>query len=99
MDINRELRLATRTGKVIFGSNKTTRAVKIGKAQLVVLASNCSDELRGDVDRYAKLTDVPVHIYKGDSYDLGLACGKPFLVSAMAVLDSGSSDVLGIGGM
>ena len=98
MDVDRELRLATSTGKVIFGSDKTLKAVKIGKAKLAILSSNCANDLREDVDRYATLADISVHTYRGDSADLGLACGKPFLVSAMAVVDPGNSDVLGLGG-
>ncbi len=53
--MDRELRLATSTGKVIFGSDKTLKAVKIGKAKLAILSSNCADDLREDVDRYAAL--------------------------------------------
>lgn len=96
--MDRELRQAVGTGKVILGSDKTVKAVKLGEAKLAILASNCQPDLREDVERYAGLADVPVHIYQGDSTDLGLACGKPFLVSAIAIIDPGSSDVLGLGG-
>jgi large subunit ribosomal protein L30e len=98
LDVDRELRQAVSTGKVILGLDKTVKAVRSGKAKLAILASNCPPGLRGDVERYARLADVSVHIYQGDSASLGLACGKPFLVSAMAIIDPGSSAVLGLGG-
>ena len=98
MDINREIRQAVDTGKVILGSDKSVKSVKLGQAKLVILASNCPDAVRSDMEHYAKLANVPICFYEGDSTALGLACGKPFLVSVMAVLEPGISGVLGLGG-
>jgi large subunit ribosomal protein L30e len=86
------------TGKVILGSDKSLKALKLGQAKLVILASNCPEAVRADVEQYAKLANIPVHVYNGDSTELGLACGKPFLVNMVAVLDPGSSNILNIGG-
>ena len=98
MDLNREIRQAVTTGKVILGSDKSLKALKLGHAKLVILALNCPEVVRADVEHYAKLASVPIHVYHGDSTELGLACGKPFLISIMTVLDPGSSNVLNIGG-
>ncbi len=98
MDIDRELRLATTTGKVIFGADKTIKSVKIGKAKIAVISSSCSEEVKEDIQHYASLSEIPVHAYDGDSSDLGIACGKPFLVSAMAVIELGNSSLLELGG-
>jgi len=98
LDLNKEIRQAVTTGKVILGSDKSLNALKLGHAKLVILALNCPEVVRADIEHYAKLADVPIHIYHGDSTELGLACGKPFLVNVMTVLDSGSSNILNIGG-
>ena len=98
MDLNREIRQAVTTGKVILGSDKSLKALKLGHAKLVILASNCPDIVRADIEHYSKLANIPVHVYQGDSTELGLACGKPFLVSVITVLDPGSSSILNIGG-
>lgn len=98
MDLNREIRQAMTSGKVILGSDKGLKSLKLGQAKLVILALNCDEIVREDVERYAKLAGIPIHIYSGDSTELGLACGKPFLVNVMTVVDAGSSNILNIGG-
>ena len=88
IDIGRALKSAISTGKVEFGLEQTTKAVKDGKAQMVVLARNCpSSDLKGE-------TGVKVHVYDGNNMELGALCGKPFSVSALAIIDKGSSNIL-----
>lgn len=98
MDVNKEIHQAVGSGKVILGSEKSVKVVKLGQAKLVVLASNCPETVRVDIMHYAKLANVPVHNYAGDATALGLACGKPFPVGVMAVVDPGSSGILSIRG-
>lgn len=98
MDLNREIRQAVTTGKVILGSDKSLKALRLGHAKLVILALNCADVVRADIEHYSKLANIPIHVYQGDSTELGLACGKPFLVSVITILDPGSSNILNIGG-
>ena len=95
--MDRELKQAVSTGKVILGSDKTVQKLKAGEAKLVVLASNCSEVTKADVRRYAEITGTPIYTYGGDSAKLGLICGKPFLVSAIAIIDPGRSNILGLG--
>ncbi len=96
--MSREIRLAVTTGKVLLGSDKSIKAVKLARAKLVILASNCPDTVRSDMEHYAKLANIPIYFYPGDSSELGLACGKPFLVATMAVIDPGNSSILSIRG-
>ena len=88
IDIGRALKSAISTGKVELGVDQTTKAVKDGKAQMVILARNCpSAELKGDIG-------VKVHVYDGNNMELGALCGKPFSVSALVIIDKGSSNIL-----
>ena len=88
IDIGRALKSAISTGKVEFGVDQTTKAVKDGKAQMVILARNCpSAELKGDIG-------VKVHVSDGNNMALGALCGKPFSVSALVIIDKGSSNIL-----
>ncbi|MBQ8179799.1 MAG: 50S ribosomal protein L30e [Candidatus Methanomethylophilaceae archaeon] len=88
IDISRALKSAITTGKVEFGVEQTTKAVKEGKAQMVILARNCpSAELKGDLG-------VKTHVYTGNNMELGALCGKPFSVSALVIIDKGSSNIL-----
>ena len=88
VDISKALKAAITTGHVEFGVDQTEKAVKAGKAQMVILAKNCPSEmLRGDIG-------VKVHVYEGNNMELGALCGKPFSVSALAVIDKGTSNIL-----
>lgn len=88
IDISRALKSAITTGKVEFGIDQTVKAVKGGKAQMVVISRNCPcAELRGDIG-------VKVHVFEGNNMELGAMCGKPFSVSALVIIDKGSSNIL-----
>ena len=88
IDISRALKTAITSGKVEFGVDQTLKAVKGGKAQMVVLARNCPcKDLTGDLD-------VKVHVYDGNNMELGALCGKPFSVSALVIIDKGTSNIL-----
>ena len=41
MDFNASLRRAIKTGDVLLGQNKTEKCIDDGKAQIVVVATNC----------------------------------------------------------
>jgi large subunit ribosomal protein L30e len=90
-DISRSLKAAVATGKVKFGLSETKKAMSTGAAKLVVVSENCpDDELRSGE------TKVKVVVYPGDNLELGAACGKPFAVSSLVILDQGSSDILSV---
>ena len=95
MDVQRSLRTVIATGKVLIGSDQTAKAVEGGKAKLVILATNAPD---GDkIREAASKKRVPVYAFEGMGTALGPACGKPFAISALAILDAGTSDVLQLG--
>jgi len=94
MDFNLSLRRALKTGKVFLGQNSTRACITDGKARLVVVDQNCPPEFRTYLDT---VKNVPVHVFAGSGVQLGMACGKPFLVSALAVAEPGESDILSLG--
>ena len=94
IDINKAIATTVKTGKILFGANNAVKCVKTGRAKLVLLAANCPKSIREDIEYYSKLSAIPVIIYNGTSIDLGAACRKPFIVSALTVRDPGDSDIL-----
>ena len=88
-DINRSLKTAMATGKIKFGLAETKKALKSGTAKLVVVSDNCNNE-----ELASRSAGVRTIVYPGDNVALGAACGKPFAVSTLVVLDQGSSDIL-----
>ncbi|MBW3581499.1 MAG: 50S ribosomal protein L30e [Euryarchaeota archaeon] len=94
MDVNRALRSAVTTGKVLLGGDQTMRSIADGSAKLVVVSSN-HPETEALKDAASK-KNVPVYEFPGRRTELGPACGKPFPVGVLCVLDPGASDVLGL---
>jgi large subunit ribosomal protein L30e len=94
IDVDKAIATTVKTGKVQFGANKAVESAKLGRAKLIVLASNCPRNIVDDVMNYSRFSNVPVVIYKGTSIDLGAACGKPFMVSALTVREPGDSEIL-----
>jgi large subunit ribosomal protein L30e len=94
IDIDKAVSAAVKTGKVSFGANSAVQNAQTGKAKLIVLAANCPKEVRDDVERYSKLSKLPVIIYKGSSLDLAATCGKPFSISALSIREPGDSEIL-----
>lgn len=85
IDLDKIIGSAHKSGKTYLGFKQTVDAAKTGKAVILILASNCPGKLQSDIQHYANLSKTPLHMYTGTSQDLGIACGKPFRVSAMAV--------------
>tara|TARA_B110001454_G_scaffold185337_1_gene181502 strand:+ start:472 stop:759 length:288 start_codon:yes stop_codon:yes gene_type:complete len=94
MDLNKSLRLAIDTGKVSVGSKQSCKAINSGSAKLIILASNCPRETLS----VAENGKTPVYSFNGNNSVLGAACGKPFPVSAISILDGGKSDILNLKG-
>ena len=92
MDLNKSLRLAIDTGKVSVGANQSSKAITSGSAKLVILSSNCPEETVA----VTKNGDTPVYSFSENNAVLGAACGKPFPVSIIAILDGGKSDILNL---
>ncbi len=91
MDLAHPLKVALETGKVRIGLTETLDAANAKKARLLIVASSCPDPtLRAE----RAIGKIPIYHYEGTAVDLGQACGKPFPISAMAVLDPGSSAIL-----
>lgn len=93
-DLDKALAMAVKTGKVLFGANSASKNSMSGKVRLIVAASNCPKELRESLEYYCKLSKVPFIVYPRTSLELGRVCGKPFVVSALAIREPGDSDIL-----
>ena len=96
IDINKAITTTAKTGKIQFGASSALKSAKAKKAKLILLASNCPQSIREDIEYQCKLSEVPVSVYKGDGSDLGALCGKPFEVSALTVKEPGDSNILKI---
>ncbi|MCI6122336.1 ribosomal L7Ae/L30e/S12e/Gadd45 family protein [Dorea sp. YH-dor228] len=79
--------LATKAGKTVSGEFCTEREVKAGKAALVIVAADASDNTKKKFQNMCDYYHVPIYFYE-DKDTLGHAMGKQFRAS-LAVLDEG----------
>lgn len=79
--------LATKAGKVVSGEFSVEKAVKEGKARLVIVSSEASDNTKKMFKNMCSFYKVPLYFY-GTKNDLGHFIGKEFRAS-LAVTDDG----------
>ena len=79
--------LATKARKTVSGEFSTEKAVKSGKAYLVVVADDASDNTRKKFTDMCTYYRVPIMIF-GDKDELGHYMGKEMRAS-LAILDEG----------
>jgi large subunit ribosomal protein L30e len=94
INVDKAIAAAAKTGKISYGANAAQQNAQSGKAKLIIFASNCPHELRDKIERYCKLSNVPVMNYKGSTLDLAAVCGKPFSISALSIREPGDSEIL-----
>jgi large subunit ribosomal protein L30e len=91
MDLAHALKVALDTGTVRIGLEETRKAAASKKARLLIVANSCPD---AKLTKERAIGKIPIYHYDGTAVDLGQACGRPFPISAMAILDPGSSAIL-----
>ncbi len=94
IDVNKQLQIAVKTGKLSFGVKEATDAARLAKAKLIILTANCPEPDNSNIRQYAQQSSVPIYNYQGTSRDLGSACNKPHVIAALAVKEPGDSEIL-----
>lgn len=78
MEQNKVLRLlglATRAGKIAFGTESTIDTINKEKAKLVIVAEDSADRTKRNIMRIAEENKVPVRVY-GNIENLSKSIGK-----------------------
>lgn len=84
--------LATKAGKTAGGEFSVEKAVKEGKARMVIVSVEASDNTKKKFTNMCSYYKVPVYFY-GTKEELGHFMGKEFRASA-AILDEGFKNAL-----
>lgn len=79
--------LAQKAGKAASGEFATEHAVKSGKAALVIVSAESSENTKKKFQNMCNYYEVPLYFYGGKE-ELGHAMGKTFRAST-AILDEG----------
>ncbi|RYP56849.1 hypothetical protein DL770_010805 [Monosporascus sp. CRB-9-2] len=63
--INSRLALVMKSGKVTLGYKSTLKALRGGKAKLVIIAGNTPPLRKSELEYYSMLSKAPVHHFSG----------------------------------
>lgn len=86
------LGLATKAGMTASGEFMTEKSIKDGRAHLVIVSSDASENTRKMFLNMCTYYEVPIYIF-GSKEELGHAIGKEMRAS-LAVVDAGFSKAL-----
>ena len=92
--ISKEIRRAVETGKVSFGTKQGEKILLGGKAELIIISTNCQKTTRERITHLSGITQIPILEFRGTGLELGSVCGKPFTVSVMVIQKAGKSKIL-----
>lgn len=92
--MNSRLKLVMKSGKALLGYKASVKALRKGKAKMLLISSNCPHLRKSEVEYLSMLAKIPVHHYSGDNTSLGTACGKFFNCSVLTITEAGDSDIL-----
>ena len=95
-DVDTNIKVAYKTGKMIFGKTQVLRQLRQDPFKMIIIANNCPVELKTQLSYYNSLinNNIFIHEYKGSSWDLGLAMGKPYMISVIGINNFGDSDLM-----
>ena len=81
-----EIKNNLKTDKLVIGTDKTVKLLKLGKLVKVFVAENTAELVENDLDYYSKINNVEVSKLNIDNEELGVLCKKPFSISVMGLL-------------
>ncbi|MGC8662353.1 MAG: 50S ribosomal protein L30e [Candidatus Micrarchaeia archaeon] len=93
-DLARDIRLAVDTGKVALGYREVEKSISSSSAKAVVVAEKGKSEAISDLLHLCNIAEIKVIKYNEGSAELGIVCGKPYSINALAIIDPGNSNIL-----
>ncbi len=95
-DVDTNIKVAYKTGKMLYGKAQVLKQIRQDPFKMIIIANNCPDELVTQLRYYNSLINknIFIHRYKGSWWELGLAMGKPYMISVIGINDFGDSDLM-----
>ena len=85
-----EIKKIIKARKIIIGTGRTIKSLRLGKVDKVILSSNCADRTVNDINYYAALSKAETITVRYPNDELGVICKKPFSISVLALLKGAS---------
>ena len=80
-----EIKQAIDEKRITIGAKRTLKYLKSKKIKLVVISKNCPQNIKDDLEHYKKMFGIDVQVFDGGSKDMGIFCGKPYLISVLGI--------------
>ncbi|MBN2111986.1 ribosomal L7Ae/L30e/S12e/Gadd45 family protein [Candidatus Woesearchaeota archaeon] len=81
-----ELRKLMETKKVVVGTDRVIKQMKLGKISKVFLTVNCPEDVKAEVGAFAKISKTEVVQLDIPNDELGVVCKKPFSISIAGIM-------------
>ncbi|MEM3374615.1 MAG: ribosomal L7Ae/L30e/S12e/Gadd45 family protein [Candidatus Woesearchaeota archaeon] len=70
---------------LIFGSDRVLKLIRQGKIEKVYFSSNTPENIKKDIEYYAKLSKIKTVYLNLPNDELGVFCKKPFSVAVIGL--------------
>ena len=81
-----ELKKHLKSKNIIFGRDRTIKALRASKLAKIFISSNAPKDLLEDVDHYSKLSHIEIYKLEIPNDELGTFCKKTFAVSVVGMI-------------
>ncbi|MFH0868179.1 MAG: ribosomal L7Ae/L30e/S12e/Gadd45 family protein [Candidatus Woesearchaeota archaeon] len=81
-----EIKKLIKGKKLVIGTERTIKNLKLGRIEKVIISSNCSETVLNDINRYAGLSKTETIKVVYPNTELGTICKKPFSISVLSIL-------------
>ena len=81
-----EIKKLIKAKKLVIGTDKTIKNLKLGKVEKVLISSNCPESVINDLERYAQLSKFEIIKLDYPNDELGVICKKLFSISVLSIL-------------
>ena len=81
-----ELRKLAEDNKLVIGSERTIKGLRLGKVSSVYITKNVSESTKETIEKEAALANIEVKPLNSTNDELGVICKKPFRISVLSVV-------------
>ena len=81
-----EIKKLIKAKNIIIGTERTIKALKLGKVEKVIRSSNCAENVVDDLNYYASLNKTEIIKVNYPNDELGVICKKPFSISVLSIV-------------
>ena len=80
-----KVKRASKEGKVVYGYKKVLKSLLNGELVEVIICKNCPEEIREDIEHYAKLSKIQVNKINLNNMELGALIGRAHSVTVLGI--------------